>query len=108
MRTPSQKHNFTCPLLWSFQQELPGVSFRWLEVEGPMIDQWPTPAEQLLFANLAAASLALNTFYLLLCGYLHYSEIGTDIAEGLARPIQVLPEGAFFPGNVASDGGADT
>jgi hypothetical protein len=30
----------------------PGVSFRWLEVEGPLIDQWPTTGRELLFADL--------------------------------------------------------
>lgn len=30
----------------------PGVSFRWLEVEGPIVDQWPTAGRELLFANL--------------------------------------------------------
>ena len=30
----------------------PGVAFNWLEVEGPMIDQWPTPANTLLFGDL--------------------------------------------------------
>ena len=30
----------------------PGVVFNWLEVEGPLIDQWPTSAQQLLFADL--------------------------------------------------------
>ncbi len=30
----------------------PGVSFRWLEVEGPLVDHWPARGEQLLFADL--------------------------------------------------------
>ncbi|MBI4905225.1 MAG: DUF1592 domain-containing protein [Acidobacteria bacterium] len=30
----------------------PGVSFRWLEVEGPLVDEWPTPGYRLLFADL--------------------------------------------------------
>lgn len=30
----------------------PGVSLRWLEVEGPIVEQWPTPGHELLFANL--------------------------------------------------------
>ncbi|MFO0808773.1 MAG: DUF1592 domain-containing protein [Gemmataceae bacterium] len=32
----------------------PGVAFRWLEVEGPLYDQWPTPGHALLFADLPA------------------------------------------------------
>ena len=30
----------------------PGVAFNWLEVEGPMLDKWPTPAQELLFGDL--------------------------------------------------------
>lgn len=30
----------------------PGVSFRWLEVEGPIFDQWPTAGHRLLFGDL--------------------------------------------------------
>jgi mono/diheme cytochrome c family protein len=30
----------------------PGVAFRWLEVEGPIIDQWPTAGQKLLFGDL--------------------------------------------------------
>ncbi len=30
----------------------PGVSFRWLEAEGPIVDQWPTPARTLTFGDL--------------------------------------------------------
>ncbi len=31
----------------------PGVVFRWLEVEGPIYDQWPTAGHALLFGDLA-------------------------------------------------------
>lgn len=30
----------------------PGVGFRWLEVEGPIYDQWPSPGHRLLFGDL--------------------------------------------------------
>jgi hypothetical protein len=30
----------------------PGVAFKWLEVEGPLVEQWPTPAQKLLFGDL--------------------------------------------------------
>jgi hypothetical protein len=30
----------------------PGVAFRWMEVEGPIYDQWPTAGHRLLFGNL--------------------------------------------------------
>ena len=31
---------------------IPSVAFRWLEVEGPIIDQWPPSSHGLLFGNL--------------------------------------------------------
>jgi hypothetical protein len=30
----------------------PAVSFRWMEAEGPIVEQWPTSGQQLLFGNL--------------------------------------------------------
>src|SRR6185436_2391764 len=30
----------------------PGVAFRWLEVEGPIYDQWPPVGHKLLFSDL--------------------------------------------------------
>ncbi|MDO8539021.1 MAG: DUF1592 domain-containing protein [Opitutaceae bacterium] len=30
----------------------PGVAFRWLEVEGPLYDEWPTKGHRLLFGDL--------------------------------------------------------
>ena len=30
----------------------PGVAFRWMEVEGPFYDQWPTAGQKLLFGDL--------------------------------------------------------
>ncbi|MEQ8667811.1 MAG: ThiF family adenylyltransferase [Pirellulales bacterium] len=42
---------------------------------------------QLLFANLMAASAICNAFWLYLCGSLHYSELGFDIADGKMRPL---------------------
>lgn len=34
----------------------PGVVFRWLEVEGPLFDTWPTPGHRLLFGDLPVKS----------------------------------------------------
>lgn len=31
---------------------MPGVAYRWLEVEGPLFDQWPTAGHRLLFGDL--------------------------------------------------------
>lgn len=30
----------------------PGVAYRWMEVEGPIIDAWPTAGQRMLFGNL--------------------------------------------------------
>ncbi len=47
---------------------------------------------QIAFTNLTVAVSMLNTFWLYLCGVLHYPELTFDIAEGLMRPTQ-LPWG---------------
>lgn len=36
----------------------PGVAFRWLEVEGPIIDEWPSQGHELLFGDLPLKSAA--------------------------------------------------
>lgn len=51
---------------------------------------------QILFANLTAAAMMLNTLWLYLCGALHYPELVFDIAEGLMRPVD-LPLPDFKP-----------
>ncbi len=38
-------------------QGSPGVGFRWLEVEGPLVDHWPPPGHRLLFGDLQLASV---------------------------------------------------
>jgi hypothetical protein len=38
----------------------PGVVFRWMEVEGPLYDQWPPKGHQLLFGNLAMTNRPLR------------------------------------------------
>jgi hypothetical protein len=35
------------------EEGMPGVAFRWMEVEGPIVDQWPTPGHKALFGDLA-------------------------------------------------------
>jgi molybdopterin/thiamine biosynthesis adenylyltransferase len=47
---------------------------------------------QLLLTNLATASAILNALSLHLCGALHYSELGVDIADGLMRPLVTLDD----------------
>ncbi|MSU23250.1 MAG: DUF1592 domain-containing protein [Opitutus sp.] len=36
----------------------PGVAFRWLEVEGPIYDEWPTAGHRLLFGDLPVSQPA--------------------------------------------------
>ena len=42
---------------------------------------------QLLFANLATASVMLNAFWLCVSDELHYPELCFDIHDGLMRPL---------------------
>lgn len=37
---------------WATPEGQPGVSFRWMEVEGPLYDEWPTREQKLLFGDL--------------------------------------------------------
>ena len=45
-RPPDHKNPLEAP------EGSPSVAFRWMEVEGPLIDQWPPASHQLLFADL--------------------------------------------------------
>src|SRR5262249_15951999 len=36
---------------------MPAVAFRWMEVEGPIVDQWPPASHELLFGNLPMKSV---------------------------------------------------
>ncbi len=46
----SRPPNYRNPLAQEDGQ--PGVAFRWMEVEGPIHDQWPTAGHKLLFGDL--------------------------------------------------------
>jgi hypothetical protein len=39
------------------EEGVPGVAFSWMEVEGPLVDQWPPAGHQLLFGNLPLQDL---------------------------------------------------
>src|SRR4026207_650531 len=39
----------------------PGVVFRWMEVEGPIYDEWPTAGHKLLFADLPMVNRKVET-----------------------------------------------
>lgn len=45
-RPPDHKNPLTV------KDGMPGVAFQWLEVEGPLVDQWPPPGHKLLFGDL--------------------------------------------------------
>ncbi len=45
-RPPDHKNPLTTP------EGMPGVAFQWMEVEGPLLDQWPPAGHQLLFGDL--------------------------------------------------------
>ncbi len=46
----SRPSNWVNPL--ATREGQPGMAFRWLEVEGPLLDAWPGAAQQLLFGDL--------------------------------------------------------
>ncbi len=46
----SRPPNYRNPL--AEEDGCPGVAFRWLEVEGPLLDEWPTQGHRLLFGEL--------------------------------------------------------
>ncbi len=47
----SRPPNYRNPL--ALKDGSPGVAFGWLEVEGPLYDEWPTAGHRLLFGDLA-------------------------------------------------------
>ena len=40
---------------------MPGVAFQWMEVEGPLFDQWPPAGHQLLFGDLPLVNAAADS-----------------------------------------------
>ncbi|HEY3853172.1 MAG TPA: DUF1592 domain-containing protein [Verrucomicrobiae bacterium] len=46
----SRPPDFNNPL--ETHEGMPGVAFGWMEVDGPLVDQWPPAGHQLLFGNL--------------------------------------------------------
>jgi hypothetical protein len=45
-RPPDFRNPLTTP------EGMPGVAFQWMDVEGPLIDEWPPAGQQLLFGDL--------------------------------------------------------
>jgi hypothetical protein len=50
-RPPDHKNPLATP------EGMPGVAFSWMEVEGPLVEEWPPAGHQLLFGNLAMTDL---------------------------------------------------
>jgi hypothetical protein len=40
---------------------MPGLAFQWMEVEGPLVDQWPPPGHQFLFGDLSIENHATKS-----------------------------------------------
>lgn len=40
---------------------MPGLAFQWMEVEGPLVDQWPPSGHQLLFGDLSIENRPTKT-----------------------------------------------
>jgi hypothetical protein len=53
---------------------------------------------QILFTNLMTATTILNALWLHLCGELPYAELVFDLAEGVMRPLPLIPGDGTGPG----------
>lgn len=54
-RPPDHRNPFTTP------EGMPGVAFQWLEVEGPLIEDWPPAGHRLLFGELPLEPAPVTT-----------------------------------------------
>ena len=54
-RPPDHKNPLASP------EGMPGLAFQWMEVEGPLIEQWPPPGHQLLFGDLPMENRATKS-----------------------------------------------
>ena len=54
-RPPDHKNPLTTP------EGMPGVAFQWLEVEGPLLDQWPPAGHRMLFGDLPMTDHPVTT-----------------------------------------------
>lgn len=63
----------------------PGVAFQWLEVEGPLLDAWPTRGQHLLFGDLPMKETAGN----------HFEAVPNDPDRDAARLIHDFVQRAY-------------
>ncbi|MCO8124563.1 DUF1592 domain-containing protein [Stieleria sp. TO1_6] len=57
---PSELPIYRFPVNKGYQQvnwKGPGVCVQWLEIEGPLVETWPPPGEQILFGGVATKSI---------------------------------------------------
>jgi hypothetical protein len=54
-RPPDHRNPFTPP------EGMPGVAFQWMEVEGPLIEEWPPAGHRLLFGDLPLEPAPVTT-----------------------------------------------
>jgi hypothetical protein len=54
-RPPDHKNPLTTP------EGMPGVAFQWLEVEGPLLDEWPPTGHRTLFGDLPLVDAPVTT-----------------------------------------------
>jgi len=54
----SRPPDFQNPLLE--EDGMPGVAYKWMEVEGPLFDSWPPPGHKLLFGDLKTVNNPRN------------------------------------------------
>lgn len=67
----------------------PGVSYRWLEVEGPIYDQWPTAGHKLLFGDLPLKKAKAGP------GQLAVEVVSSDPAKDAPRLLRTFVEHAY-------------
>ncbi len=93
----------------------PGVAFRWLEVEGPLVDVWPSTGHRLLFGDLPIKKIAKPA-----AGTAPVEVVTTDptgdatqllaafLARAYRRPVAKSEVQRFLPvvAKVLKDGGA--
>ena len=68
----------------------PGVAFRWLEVEGPLVDEWPSAGHELLFGNLPLKKIDKPAI-----GAASVEVVSTDPAKDAERLMRHFIEEAY-------------
>lgn len=78
----------------------PGVAFRWLEVEGPLLDQWPTAGHTLLFGDLPVKKSEAGAHVEVVSEHPRKDAerlLGSFIARAYRRPVGEAEVQRFLP-----------